>query len=56
VQGSPYKPYARYVNLTPYTEYRASVFVKGPNNKTNPDLPYSVNFTTFPDGEFQQLK
>jgi hypothetical protein len=49
------EPYARYENLTPYTEYRASVFVKGPNGKTNPALPYSINFTTLPDGECQKL-
>jgi hypothetical protein len=55
VQESANKPYARWENLTPYTEYMASVFVKGPNGKTNPALPYSINFTTLADGECQQL-
>jgi len=55
VQESENKFYARCENLTPYTEYRASVFVKGPNGKTNPALPYSINFTTLADGECQQL-
>jgi hypothetical protein len=55
VQGSADKPYARCEYLTPYTEYRASVFVKGPNGKANPALPYSINFTTLPDGECQKL-
>ena len=55
VQGSENKPYARCENLTPYTEYSASVFVKGPNGKTNPALPYSINFTTLPDGECEKL-
>jgi hypothetical protein len=56
VQGSENKPYARCENLTPYTEYIASVFVRGPNGKTNPALPYSIKFTTTPDGECQKLK
>jgi hypothetical protein len=56
VQESVNKPYARCENLTPYTEYSASVFVKGPNGKTNPALPYSINFTTLADGECQKLK
>jgi hypothetical protein len=56
VQRSEFKPYARCENLTAYTEYMASVFVKGPNGKTNPALPYSINFTTLPDGECQKLK
>ena len=51
VQGSADEPYARCKNLTPYTEYRASVFIKGPNGKTNPALPYSINFTTLADGQ-----
>jgi hypothetical protein len=55
VQGSADKPYAICENLIPYTEYSASVFVKGPNNKTNPALPYNINFTTLPDGECQKL-
>jgi hypothetical protein len=55
VQGSENKPYAKCENLTPYAEYRASVFVKGPNGKTNPALSYSVDFTTLADGECQQL-
>ena len=56
VQGSENKPYARCENLTPYTQYIASVFVKGPSNKTNPALPYSIKFTTLSDGECQKLK
>jgi hypothetical protein len=51
VQGPANKPYARCEDLIPYTEYSASVFVKGRNGKTNPDLPYSVPFTTLADGE-----
>jgi hypothetical protein len=51
VQGRPEKPYARFENLIPYTHYNADVFVKGRNGSTNPALPYSVNFTTLPDGE-----
>jgi len=47
--------YAICQNLIPYTEYRASVFVIGPNGKTNPALPYSINFTTLADGECQKL-
>jgi hypothetical protein len=56
VQRSGNNIYARSENLIPYTEYRASVFVKGPNGKTNPALPYSVNFTTLPYGECQKVK
>jgi hypothetical protein len=56
VQRSANKFYARCENLTPYTEYRASVFVKGPNGKTNPALPYTINFTTLADGLCQMLK
>jgi len=55
VQGSADKFYARCDDLTLYTEYRASVFVKGPNGKTNPALPYSVDFTTLADGECQKV-
>jgi hypothetical protein len=44
------------VNLIPYTEYRASVFVKGRNGKINPALPCSVNFKTLPRGECQKVK
>jgi hypothetical protein len=51
VQDHGDKFYARCDNLIPYTEYNASVFVKGRNGKTNPALPYSVNFRTLPDGE-----
>ena len=54
VQGSADTFYARCENLIPYTEYRASVFVKGPNGKTNLALPYSINFTTLADGECQK--
>jgi Fibronectin type III domain. len=56
VQRSADKPYAIWENLTPFTEYMASVFVRGPNGKTNQDLPYSVNFRTLADGECQKLK
>ena len=56
VQGPADKPYARCENLIPYTQYNASMFVKGPNGKTNPSLPYSVNFTTLPNGECQKVK
>jgi hypothetical protein len=56
VQGLPDKPYVRLENLIPYTQYNASVFVKGPNGKTNSALPYTVNFTTLPDGECEKLK
>jgi len=55
VQESGDKFYARCENLMPYTEYRASVFVKGRNGKINPALPYSINFTTLADGECQKL-
>jgi hypothetical protein len=51
VQYKGDKFYVRSENLIPYTEYNASVFVKGRNGKTNPALPYSVNFRTLPDGE-----
>jgi hypothetical protein len=56
VQVSEDKHYATCENLIPYTEYRVSVFVKGPNGETNPALPYSVNFKTLPDGECQKVK
>jgi hypothetical protein len=56
VQGSKEKLYARCENLIPYTQYSASVYITGPNNVTNSALPYTVNFTTFPDGEWQNLK
>jgi hypothetical protein len=56
VQVSEDKHYAICQNLIPYTEYRASVFVKGPNGETNPALPYSVNFKTLADGECQKVK
>jgi hypothetical protein len=56
VQRPADKHNATLENLTPYTEYRASVFVKGRNGKRNPDLPYSVNFTTLAEGECQKLK
>jgi hypothetical protein len=56
VQWSANKPFARCEKLIPYTEYRASVFVKGRNDKTNPALPYSVPFTTLADGECQKVR
>jgi hypothetical protein len=56
VQGLPDKPFVRFETLIPYTQYNASVFVKGPNGKTNPALPYSVNFTTLADGECEKVK
>jgi hypothetical protein len=49
--GTEDKPSARCENLIPYTQYKASVFVKRPNGTTNPALPYNFDFTTLPDGE-----
>jgi len=54
VQRSEDTFYARCENLIPYTEYRASVFVKRLNGKINPALPYSVDFRTLADGECQK--
>lgn len=52
VQGNEHdRYYVTYENLIPYTQYNAAVFVKRPNKAINPALPYSVNFTTLPDGE-----
>jgi hypothetical protein len=56
VQGIANELYDGILNLIPFTRYRASVFVMGPNGKTNPALPYSVNFTTLADGECQKVK
>ncbi|KDR23542.1 Down syndrome cell adhesion molecule-like protein 1 [Zootermopsis nevadensis] len=51
VQQKEQEQFARFEKLIPYTQYLASVFVRSPKNLTNPALPYSVNFTTLPDGK-----
>jgi hypothetical protein len=56
VQGSKGEFFARCENLIPYTQYSASVYITRPNNATNSALPYTVNFTTLPEGEWQNLK
>jgi PKD repeat protein len=55
VQGSEGNPCARCENLIPYTNYSASVYIMR-SNVINSALPYTVNFTTLSDGEWQNLK
>lgn len=53
--GTENNPSARLEGLIPYTQYKASVFVKRPTGATNPALPRSVNFTTLEDGESYKI-
>jgi hypothetical protein len=55
MSGREHDPSARIENLIQYTQYEASVFVKGGNGATNPALPLIVNFTTLPDGESYKM-
>jgi hypothetical protein len=55
MMGTADKLSARLEGLIPFTQYKASVFVKRPNGATNPALPLSINFTTLADGESYKI-
>jgi hypothetical protein len=55
MKGTKDNPTARCESLIPYTQYKASVFVKRPTGAINPALSLSVNFTTLPDGESYKI-